>query len=193
MKIILLLLALAAPVAADSISSGASFVITGAMYSLDGTTFTDAASLSPVYVPPGTVEVVFVGSITNNDTTAGDYLYLNDQSAGIASTHLSLDTNYLFNNAPGTLDPHFTNDSFYYYSGGIFGIQLDPTTPSGTYTGTYTLLGGGTADTLDTVGSTQSFSIVVTPEPHVRITLAAGLGFMALLRRRAIFTSIRAL
>ena len=184
MKIILLLLALAIPVTADSISSTASFSITGAMYSLDGTTFTDAPSLSPVYVPPGTVEVVFVGTITNNDTTANDYLYLNDQSTSTLPSHLSLDTNYFFSTAAGALDAQTPGDNYYYYTGGIFGILLAPTTPSGAYTGTYSVLGGATNVTLDTVGSAQAFSIVVTPEPHVRFTIAASVGFLALLRRR---------
>ena len=168
---IFLLLVIAIPVAADGISATASVIITGARYSLDGIHFMDAPSAVPVYVPRGTVEVVFVGTVTNNDPTPGNYLYLNDQTGALPS-HLSLDSNYFFDHTPGALDPHSTGNQFYSYSGGIFGVLLDSTTPSGTYQATYAVLGGGSSTVLDAVGAAQSFTIVVTPPPRLRITIA---------------------
>ncbi len=175
MKTLLLLLAATLPMAASTVT------LTGAQYTTDGFTFIDASSLSPVYVPSGTVEVAFIGTITNTDPDHS--LYLNDQSAASLSSGLTLDTNYFFNTAGGTLDASGTSD-FDHYTGGIFGIFLDAGLANGTYTGTYSVLGGLDDTSTDLVGSVQNFSIVVTPEPGTWALLFSALGATALLRKR---------
>jgi hypothetical protein len=133
---------------------------------------------------PGT-EVFFSGTLTNNGASN---LFLNNLSFSFigpnTGLYLSGDTNVFFSNVPGILTPSQT------YTGQIFGINIDPTTPFGTYTGTVKVLGGTDRTTLATIGS-STFRVTVSPAPTglltVGLTTACGLCFGWYNRRKRVF------
>lgn len=111
--------------------------------------------------------VLFSGALTNTDTDLS-FIRLEDISISLSSSNLSLD-NTFFAVVPGLL----SGDSNYAtsgnpanaYSGPIFGIDIAPQTPSGTYNATVTIhASGGTGDP-DNNGFTVSKNITITVIP----------------------------
>jgi hypothetical protein len=135
---------------------------------------------------PGS-EVYFTGTLTNTGTNP---LYLNGiqfDFDSLAAPYLTGDANVFFNNTPVSLAATgTTGDS---YAGQIFGINVDPTTPSGTYTGSVTLTGGADGNATDILG-TQNFEVVVSsagvPEASslFSASLMLGMGGWLLYRRK---------
>jgi hypothetical protein len=132
---------------------------------------------------PGS-EVYFTGTLTN---TGANPLYLNGiqfNFNSLAAPYLTGDPNVFFNNAPVSLAATGTaGDS---YAGPIFGVNLDPTTPSDTYTGSVTLTGGADGNATDIL-ATQNFGVVVSaaaPESSSLLSAGVTLGAGALLLYR---------
>jgi hypothetical protein len=117
-------------------------------------------------------------------------LFLNDirVSFSPANGGLTLDPpgqpvtspNAFFLNVPGDLfaDGVPLDDS---YTGPIFEVFAAPATPAGAYAGTINILGGNAGPDDTNVLATQSFQIVVSPEPGVLGLTLAGLLLLALL------------
>lgn len=123
-------------------------------------------SLTPAaWTGTGSNEVVFIGTFTNNSLTN---LYLNNiqfSMTNAATNYLVGDTNFFFQNIPGILSSNETYDDV------ALGVFVSSSTPSGTYTGYASVLGGGdeygTNDLADV-----SFQITLTP-PALSITTTA--------------------
>jgi len=124
-------------------------------------------------VAGGTVE--FVGILTN--TGAAD-LYLNGDVVILPYPFLTVDDSIFYVNAPLFLS---SGES---YSGAFFDVTADAATPSGSYSGTYTIQGGADADTFDDI-ATEDFQVDVSspiPEPNPFLFLATGLAILAAVR-----------
>jgi hypothetical protein len=137
-------------------------------------------TLAPKGVGPASSATLITGSITNptlSDVLAND---IQVSLSGSAATFLTPDTNAFFANVPGVFAPGDT------YTGIVFGLQLAPGTPLGSYSGTVTLLGDPNgADP----GATQSlatatFQIAVAPEPGAGLLAVAALPVATVVTRR---------
>jgi hypothetical protein len=105
----------------------------------------------------GTNEIFFTGTLTNTSLT--DNLFLNNIQfafTNAATNYLTADTNVFFANVPGILLPGET------YSDVVFGIAINPATPSGNYSGTATIQ-GGTNIFAATNLSCQTFQVSLPP------------------------------
>jgi hypothetical protein len=139
--------------------------------------------------------VVFSGSLFD-DATDNSSLFTNDISFvfdGLAGNYLSPDptgqsastpNSFFFNTTPGffTGDGNPTDDL---YTGPIFEIFISPDTPLGNYTGTINILGGASPFTDLNVLASETFTVVVSPEPGAMALLCAGLLALAGWRRRS--------
>jgi hypothetical protein len=136
--------------------------------------------------------VVFSGTLTDTDTD-GSLLYL--ESAAINFTvpgdasYFTLD-NTFFSDVPGVLsgDPNWATDGNPFantYTGPIFGVDIAPSTPVGTYVETIVISAAGGTDDPLLNGFTvdEAFTVIVTPEPTSGLTMVGGLLVMAALRR----------
>jgi hypothetical protein len=139
-------------------------------------------TLTPQAAPPGTSLALLSGTITNPAAAPSDVL-VNDLEFALSSaaaTFLTPDTNPFFANVPGVFAPGDT------YSGIVFGLQLAPNTPFGSYGGTVTLLGDpngadpGATESL----ATATFQLTVAPEPAAGLLGMAALPFAAIVARR---------
>ena len=127
--------------------------------------------------PGGTYD--FVGTLMAPLTNTAA-IYLNGDSFSVGDG-VTLDDTAFFS-LPFFLNP---GQSF---TGSLFNIALSESA-SGTYLGSYSLLGGGDATTYDTLGSsafqvTPNVAIAPTPEPGSWLLLSTGLAGIAVLRRR---------
>lgn len=105
----------------------------------------------------GSNEIYFAAALTNANPTTN--FYLNDLQlsfSGAATNYLSADTNAFFANVPGIL---LTNET---YTGVVFGVAINPSTPPGNYTGTATLLGGTNIFATDFLAN-QTFQVLLLP------------------------------
>jgi hypothetical protein len=171
---VLLLALLVARVEASSLS----FTLSPAVEDGQATTF-------PVTVP-------FSGTLTDTDTADTcdsenvDCLYLNfitfsfDQSTATSNLSGNIDEFYI--NVPGVLSD---DGIFNSYTGTIFGITIEPDTPLGDYTGTVSVYGGYDSQTADNLLATDSWTVVVAPEPAAFGLAIAGLAAIVLAKRRA--------
>ncbi len=140
----------------------------------------DSVSLtlnSPSSVSPqtgGTLD--YIGTIAAASTNTGDE-YINGDAYSIGAPFTVNDSGF-YSNFPGFLTPGQT------VTGLFFDIVVPADSAIGTYTGSFTLLGGSTAIAADSL-ATASFSAAVTPEPSTWLLLGTGvLGAGVLLRRR---------
>ena len=114
----------------------------------------------------------------------GDYFFLNGDTFSVEAP-LLLDDSGLFNN----FDQFFFDYSFDDYV--LFTVTLPMNIPTGTYLGSFTILGGADNGASDVLG-TQNFSVTtvnnnpsVTPEPPSLLLLGSGLfGMVAVMNRR---------
>ncbi len=137
--------------------------------------------------------LAFSGAIDDIDTD-GSLLALADIRVtlnGAASTYLTPD-NTFFNDASGLLvgDPNAATDGNPFsntYGGPIFGLDINPNTPWGVYTGSIQISGYNLAsdpgETDELVLGQQTFAVNVVPEPFTFGLTAAGLLALALSRR----------
>jgi hypothetical protein len=115
----------------------------------------------------GTNEVFFTGTLTNTSLT--DNLFLNNiqfSFSGAATNYLTADTNFFFANVPGILLPGET------YADAVFGIVINPATPSGSYSGTVTMQGG--PDIFTAISLTNQIFQVSMPPAAPGITVSGG-------------------
>jgi hypothetical protein len=125
--------------------------------------------------PGGTVE--FDGTLTNTGTFD---LYLNGDSFDLEYSDLTVDDSPFIFSGPMLLS---AGESF---SGAFIDVTADAATPSGSYSGTYTIQGGTDANTFDDIAM-EDFTIdigAMTPisEPNPFLLLATGLAIIALVR-----------
>lgn len=132
--------------------------------------------------------VLFTGTLTDNDVDLS-FMQITDIELSTltptpATGGLTLDNSLFFDNSSGYLvgDPAWANDGDAdfglqnYYSGPLFGIDIENLTTPGFYEGTVTISTmGGTNDTGSGQTFTQSFTVEVTPEPAAAGLLLAGL------------------
>jgi hypothetical protein len=142
------------------------------------------------------VDVFFSGTLTDTDTTDTcdndnvNCLYLNfisftfDQST--ATSHLSPDTDQFYlANVPGFLSDDGASSGLYdTYTGNIFGINIAPDTPIGTYTGTVSIYGGYDDSQANNLLASQTWTVVASPEPADFGLAMAGLAALVLAKRR---------
>lgn len=138
----------------------------------------------PDFVPGSAGEPILSGTLTSLDLSQP--LLLNDIDIELSCQSNGLlvgDSNVFFQNVVGILDVNNNGT----YTGPLFGVQVDPATPPGLYTGTVSILGGADIFASDVLGS-ATFSINVVPEPgtaSLGILFAAGsLGAFCRQRRR---------
>ncbi len=108
---------------------------------------------------PGS-EVVFTGTLANTGVAP---LFLNGIAFnfdGVGPAYLSGDANLFLNSVPISLAASGTVGDT--YVGPIFGVNLDPTTPYGTYTGSVMLTGGADGNATNLLG-TQNFGMLAQP------------------------------
>jgi hypothetical protein len=157
----------------------------------DGLTFTLTPGVSSGTPRTFPVSVGFEGSLLDSgsantcDTLNTDCLDLNFVNITFdldqAISDLTADPNPFYNNAAGT----FSDDGlFNSYSGIVFGIYISPNTPLGVYTGTATILGGYDNPNASTVLASQTWELIVAPEPAAFGLALAGLAGVLLARRR---------
>jgi len=153
-------------------------------------------NLTPATLPaaPGGM-ASFTGTLQN--TGSSDVFLNGDLSVLPSFPLLTIDDSPFFNNAPLFLDPAGDPSGGDSYSGPFFNIVVDPSTPTGPYTGSFTVQGGGDSNTFDNL-SMQTFEVDVgsaspsnpspgptgTPEPGTLITLTGGLAGLAVRLRR---------
>jgi len=126
-------------------------------------------------VAGGTVE--FVGTLTNTGTYG---LYLNDDVVSPLSPGLTADDSPFIFFGPTFLA---AGDSF---TGAFIDVTADIVTPSGSYSGTYTIQGGADSYTFDDI-ATADFTLDVgspVPEPTPFLLLATGLAILAVVSQR---------
>jgi hypothetical protein len=127
--------------------------------------------------PGGTV--VFDGTLTN---TGGDLLYLNGDQFNLPYPDLSVDDSPFIFNGPLSLPP---GDS---WTGAFIDVTADNSISDGSYSGSYTILGGTDPNAFDSL-ATADFGVNVgeataTPEPNAFLLLATGAMLLAVASSR---------
>jgi hypothetical protein len=133
---------------------------------------------APYQLTTGSNTVTF--DVTIYNTGAADTIYLDGDSFNIDSP-LTLDDSGFFDNAPTSLGPSDSSSDFE-----LFTVTVPDGTPTGLYTGSFEILGGGPSD--DNVIGVADFDVQVTPEPTSLLLLLTGLAGLAVMRLRGRFT-----
>ena len=155
--------------------------------------FTLSPSVEVGRTAPFPVSLDFSGTLTDTDTGGfcdrelTNCLYLNfisfsfDQDTAVS--HLSGDPVdfYLANSQFGFLSDGGPFDTF---TGNIFGIVVQPDTPLGVYTGSVSIFGGYDDSAANNFLASQSFTVVVAPEPADFGLAITGLAAVLLAKRR---------
>jgi hypothetical protein len=125
---------------------------------------------------PGTA-LTFNATLTNSGAAT---VWLNGDNSSISSLLLTLDDTPFYTNAPLYLA---SGDS---WTGDIFSVGIDPSTPPGAYFGTFSIVGGADSSAQDIL-ATQNFEVDVVPEPAFyqlgALLVFGGLGALRLRRR----------
>ncbi len=149
-----------------------------------------ADTLSAALVGSDTVAADAGSSVTFEATvsapgTNSKPIYLNSDSFVTSSTLVTVDDSPYLANAPLSLNPGDSSLAF-----DIFTVDLNPTLAPGSYTGTFSILGGSDSDTTDPLAN-LNFTINVpssnVPEPATlpMLLLGAALaGAFTLTRKR---------
>ena len=151
-------------------------------------TFTFTLSPNEIFALSGDLGDTFSGTITPPASIPTEFdlnsiciTFLSSSCTtqdGSDSALLTLDGATFESNVPGLWlqgDPAYT--------GLVFGINVDPTTPTGIYLGTAVLLGGTDQSTFNPLGSV-GFDVVVNPEPGAWTLMLAGLAGIVMWSRR---------
>jgi hypothetical protein len=120
----------------------------------------------------GTVE--FDGTLTN---TGGDLLYLNGDQFSLLYSDLSVDDSPFIFDGPLSLSPGNS------WVGAFIDVTADDSISDGSYSGSYTILGGTDPNAFDNL-ATADFTVNVgevtaTPEPNAFLLLATGVMLLA--------------
>lgn len=132
-----------------------------------------ADSVSFTLTNPSTYVVNTGGTVTVDATvfapsSNSGAVYLNGDSFNVTAP-ASLNDNDFFASFPLLLTPGAS------FTGDLFTLSLPANSAFGTYLGTFTLLGGSTPSSIDTLG-TANFSVTTTPEPSSFLLLFTGVG-----------------
>jgi len=141
---------------------------------------------SPTGVGAPGDSIIFSGTLLDDDLDTS-FLFLNAIAVSFTppgGTFLSPDANFFFQNVIGVLQspPDIFPDS---YTGPIFKIDVAPNTPAGTYFGTIQIEGGHNDPGETNVLATQTFQVVMAPEPGLTGLTLAALACLALARSRS--------
>ena len=127
-------------------------------------------------------DTVYLSASMVNNT--GATVFVNDLSVAFnspADVYLSQDVNFFYFNVPGTFVAGAS------WTGDFMQISIDPSTPPGDYTGVASIIGGANefaTNPLTNILASQSFEVVVVPEPRAAALMAAGLALLAWRTRR---------
>jgi hypothetical protein len=163
--------------------------------------FSFAIAPGVMYSPPGGLPnsecanfatlscLLFSGSLTPD--TSQD-LFLTDIQISFSNdplNNLSGNSDFFFcTTATSGLDcpPGLLAKTDPVYSGQIFEIDIDPAALPGIYHGTATILGGGIPGDTFILGTPQSFTVVITPEPSTAWFACGALGVAFFARRKRV-------
>jgi len=125
----------------------------------------------------GTVE--FDGTLTN---TGADDIYLNSDTFSLLFPDLTFDDSPFIFEAPLSLSAGNS------YTGPFIDVTADVTILPGTYSSTFTILGGADSNALNDIAS-EDFAVDVasassTPEPSPLLLLVTGLAMIGVMRMR---------
>ena len=141
-----------------------------------------AAPLNLNFMFNGTPSGAAGSTVTLNGTAtnlSGSTLFLNADSFTLSPSIASLNDNLFFSNWPLSLPNNGT------FTGNIFTVVIASNATPGLKLGTFNILGGPTAGDSAVIGTAQFQVTVVTPEPASGISMALGLGAMAIFAMRA--------
>jgi hypothetical protein len=125
---------------------------------------------SLLYAQPGQ-QVTFSGTLTNTGTTT---VFLNGDSVTFP---LPVDDTPFFLQTPPALGAGASATA------SILDVLVPGGTPPGLYTGSFSVVGGDSAASLDVL-TTNAFAVQVVPEPATSGLIAVGVTGLFLLRRR---------
>jgi hypothetical protein len=128
--------------------------------------------------------VIFSGTIsftTDQDYFLDDIQIVMNPANPDGGVDVVGNDNYFLNNVPGTFGP----DGVASFSGGLFEIDVDPSTPYGIYNGTATLVAFDSgSNPITGPNIVQDFQVDVIPEPGMGMLMFAGLASLAAMGSR---------
>ncbi len=140
-------------------------------------------TLDPAVLPgmPGDT-LTFSGTLSNTF----DYeLFLNGNSLTFSGSDTDFVVSGLLGSVPLSLMPAGDSSGGDTYTGSVFDVQILSSAASGSYAGSYSMLGGADDQTQDELAA-SNFQVNVTavPEPSSIIVVVGGLGSLLAFRRR---------
>jgi hypothetical protein len=129
--------------------------------------------------------VIFSGTVsftTDQDYFLDDIQIVMNPANPDGGVDVTGNDNYFLDNVPGTFGPDGIGSGS--FSGGLFEIDVDPSTPYGIYNGTATLMAfdsGG--NPIIGPNIVQDFQVDVIPEPGMGMLMFAGLASLAAVGR----------